>query len=169
MTAASLFDEHLRAIFKHIFCDLEYVRLVQPQNRLSASKGENMKDLELYYCPYCGKIIAVIKKTNVPTVCCGMPMQHIVPGTVDASIEKHVPVIKKIGNSVIVSIGSEEHPSTDDHYIQWIVLLTSKGLHARSIRPGERPRAIFLLNENEDVHAAMEYCNLHKLWRKDVA
>lgn len=128
-----------------------------------------MKELDLYYCPYCGKIIAVVKKTNVPTVCCGEPMQLIVPGTVDASIEKHVPVIRQMGQDVIITVGSEEHPSTEAHHIQWIVLLTSKGLHARSIRPGEKPRAVFHLNENENVHAAMEYCNLHKLWRKDVA
>ncbi|MBQ0166422.1 MAG: desulfoferrodoxin [Treponema sp.] len=128
-----------------------------------------MKELELYYCPYCGKIVAVVKKTNVPTVCCGMPMQKIEPGTVDASIEKHVPVIRQDGRKVTIMVGSEEHPSTVEHFIEWIVLLTSKGLHAKSIGPGEKPLAIFQLNENEDVQAAMEYCNLHKLWKKDVA
>ena len=54
-----------------------------------------------YKCSVCGKIIAVVKDTPVPVMCCGKKMEEIIPGTVDAAVEKHVPVITKVDDTTI--------------------------------------------------------------------
>ena len=72
-------------------------------------------DLKFYRCNHCGQIVAVVKKTGVPVVCCGEQMQEIIPGTTDAAVEKHVPVYE-VGNGLItVHIGSSAHPMIPEH------------------------------------------------------
>ena len=57
---------------------------------------------KFYRCAHCGNIIAFVNSSGVPVMCCGEKMQEIVPGTVDAAVEKHVPVCK-IERSTIFS------------------------------------------------------------------
>jgi superoxide reductase len=93
-------------------------------------------------------------------------MQELVPGTVDASLEKHIPVIEQNGQEVVVKVGSVTHPMEEVHYIEWIILETNKGVHRRNLKPGEEPVASFVLAADEEVVAAYEYCNLHGFWKK---
>ena len=95
-------------------------------------------------------------------------MKPLIPNTVDASGEKHVPVIDIIGQTVTVTVGSVEHPMLDEHYIQFIILETSCGYQLRRLNPGEAPKAEFLLAEGESALAAYEYCNLHGLWKAEL-
>lgn len=88
-------------------------------------------------------------------------------GTVDAAVEKHVPVVEIEGNLVKVSVGSVEHPMLDVHYIEMIIIETKKGLQVKYLNPGEKPYAEFVL-ENDEFVAAYEYCNLHGLWKYEV-
>lgn len=62
-------------------------------------------EMKFYRCSHCGQIIAIVKETGVPVVCCGEPMAEVIPGTTDASLEKHVPVFTVEGNKVHVSVG----------------------------------------------------------------
>ena len=94
-------------------------------------------------------------------------LNSIKVGTVDASLEKHVPVVEFEGNKVKVSIGSVEHPMIDVHYIEMILIETKKGVQVKYLNPGERPYAEFILEDDEFV-AAYEYCNLHGLWKYEV-
>ena len=55
--------------------------------------------MKFYICKHCGNIIAYVRSSGVPVVCCGEPMQEIIPGTTDGALEKHVPVIEVEGNS----------------------------------------------------------------------
>ena len=41
-------------------------------------------------CRHCGKMVAMVKESGVPTVCCGEAMSELIPGAVDAAKEKHV-------------------------------------------------------------------------------
>ena len=50
--------------------------------------------MKFYICKHCGNIIAYVRSSGVPVVCCGEPMQEIIPGTTDGALEKHVPVIE---------------------------------------------------------------------------
>ena len=122
---------------------------------------------KFYICPHCGKIIALVKETKVPTICCGAPMQEIIPGTTDASVEKHVPVYKVENNKVYVSIGSVEHPMTSEHYIEWIFLQTNNGNQRKVLSPQDKPQACFAICEGDRVEAIYAYCNLHSLWKTE--
>ena len=76
--------------------------------------------MKFYICKHCGNIIAYVHSSGVPVVCCGEPMQEIIPGTTDGALEKHVPVIEVEGNKVTVRVGAVEHPMLPEHYIEWI-------------------------------------------------
>ena len=125
-------------------------------------------DLKFYYCKNCGKIIAIVKDTKLPTICCGEAMLELVPGVTDAAAEKHVPVISVEGNVVTVSVGEVSHPMLEEHYIEWVLLQTNKGIQKKWLKPGEEPKARFILDEGEKAVAAYEYCNLHNLWKASV-
>ena len=122
-------------------------------------------EMKFYRCETCGQIIAIVKKTKVPVMCCGKPMQEIVPGTSDGAAEKHVPVVEVNGNTVTVKVGSVAHPMLEAHYIEWISLQTKFGNQRKALNPGDEPKACFMICDGDEVEAAYAYCNLHGLWK----
>ena len=116
-------------------------------------------------CKHCGKIVAVVKETGVPVICCGEEMSELIPGTTDAAAEKHVPVVTVDGRNVKVAVGSVAHPMLPEHYIEWISLHTKQGNQRKELKPGEKPEAYFALCDGDEVIAAYAYCNLHSLWK----
>ncbi len=124
--------------------------------------------MKFYKCNGCGKIAVLFRESKCPTKCCGEPMEEIIPGTVDAAREKHIPVIEKDGACVKVSVGSVAHPMLDAHYIEWIILETSQGYQKKDLKPGDAPVACFALTEGEEVVAAYESCNLHGIWKAEA-
>lgn len=122
-------------------------------------------ELKFYVCKHCGNIIIYVKNAGVPVICCGEKMVEIVPNTSDGAGEKHVPVVTKDGNTVTVKVGSVEHPMLDVHFIEWIALATNKGCYTKRLKPGQEPVAKFVLDADEEVVNAYEYCNLHGLWK----
>ncbi len=120
---------------------------------------------KFYKCEHCGNIIAMVKNTGVPVVCCGEKMKEIVPGTVDASLEKHVPVFEVKDNVVYVTVGAVIHPMEEKHFIEWISLQTNAGNQRKVLKPGTEPKAAFAICEGETVEAVYAYCNLHSLWK----
>ena len=97
--------------------------------------------------------------------CCGKNMTLLEAGTVEASHEKHSPVVTVDGDKVKVVVGSVLHPMSEEHSIEWIALQTNKGNQRKVLKPGEAPEACFCLCEGEEVQAVYEYCNLHGLWK----
>ena len=122
--------------------------------------------MKLFVCRHCGNIITFVHDSGVPVVCCGEKMQELVPNTVDAAFEKHLPVIKREGSLVTISVGAVAHPMTEKHYIQWIVLVTRQGVQRKDLSWDLAPAADFLIAENDEVVEAYAYCNLHGLWKK---
>lgn len=123
-------------------------------------------DMKFYKCKHCGQIVAMVKETGVPIICCGDPMEEIVANTVDAAIEKHVPAYDKNENPVRVNIGIEDHPMTEEHYIEWVAIQTKFGNQRKCLKPGDVPHAVFSLLEGDEIIAVYAYCNLHGLWKK---
>lgn len=121
--------------------------------------------MKFYRCDHCGNIVTFLHAAGVPVMCCGQKMTELLPGTTDASLEKHVPAVEIKGGKVYVQVGSVEHPMLPEHYIQWIALETNLGSQIRYLQPGQPPKAEFLLAEGEELVAVYEYCNLHGLWR----
>lgn len=124
--------------------------------------------MEMYVCSHCGNMITFVENKGVPVMCCGQKMEKIVPNSVDASGEKHVPVIKVDGNLVTVTVGSVEHPMLEEHHIAWVILKTTQGMQRKFLKPGEKPEVTFALTEGDSAVAAYEYCNLHGLWMAEV-
>ena len=53
-----------------------------------------------FICKHCGNLIGMIHDAGVPMMCCGQKMTKLIPGTVDASKEKHIPVATVENNTV---------------------------------------------------------------------
>ena len=122
-------------------------------------------EMKFYRCSHCGQIIAIVKETGVPVVCCGEPMVEVIPGTMDASLEKHVPVFTVEGNKVQVSVGSAAHPMLPEHYIEWVAIETRSGNQLKQLSPGDEPKVCFSICDGDEVKAVYAFCNLHSLWK----
>lgn len=123
-------------------------------------------EMKFYRCRHCGQIVAVVKSTGVPLVCCGEEMEELIPGIQDASLEKHVPAYEVVDNTVNVRVGEVEHPMVENHYIEWVAIQTKFGNQRKALKPGDKPQVSFKLSEGDSVIAVLAYCNLHGLWRK---
>lgn len=124
-------------------------------------------ETRFYICEHCGNIIGMIHSSGVPVVCCGQKMTAIEAGTVEASKEKHIPVVSVEGNTVKVCVGSVEHPMSEEHSITWVYLQTDKGGQRKCLNPGEKPVVTFAVADEKPV-AVYAYCNLHGLWKTDI-
>ena len=120
--------------------------------------------MKFYRCKHCGKIVALVKEVKVPTICCGEPMQELIPNTEDGAYEKHIPVVEQNGNVVTVKVGEVTHPMLEAHYIEWIMLQTNLGNQRKVLKPGDEPKADFALLPGEEVKRVVEHCNLHGLY-----
>ena len=120
---------------------------------------------KFYICERCGNMMAAVKESGVPVMCCGQKMTLIVPGTVDAAQEKHVPVYRVEGNQVVVNVGAVAHPMLPEHYIEWVSLQSKCGNQRKALQPGQQPEVCFALCEGDEVQAVYAYCNLHGLWK----
>ncbi len=119
--------------------------------------------MQIYKCQICGNIVEMVHSGKGELVCCGQPMELYKENSTDAAVEKHVPVIEKIGDGYKVRVGSVAHPMEEDHYIEWIELI-SGGLSSRKfLKAGDAPEAIFYI-DSEDV-TVRAYCNIHGLWK----
>lgn len=115
-------------------------------------------------CKHCGNMVNMIKDKGVNVVCCGEKMTELIPGSVDASFEKHIPQYEIKDNKIIVTVGSVIHPMLDVHYIEWISIETTNGAQIVELKPNDEPKAEFLLSSNEKLISVYAYCNLHGLW-----
>jgi superoxide reductase len=120
--------------------------------------------LQVYKCGICGNIVEVLHEGKGELVCCNRPMKLLVENTVDASREKHVPVIERTASGVRVKVGSASHPMEEKHYIEWIEVIAGGKVCRRMLKPGEAPEAEFAVDAGAEV-TAREYCNLHGLWK----
>ncbi len=115
---------------------------------------------EVYKCEICGNIVEVVHEGGGELVCCGQPMKLMKENTMEASTEKHIPIIK--GKKVIV--GSVAHPMEEKHYIEWIEATSESGEVAKVfLKPRDKPEATFSFKPI----LARTYCNLHGLWKSN--
>ena len=123
---------------------------------------------KFYICEKCGNIIEMIHSSGAPIVCCGQKMTELEAGVVEASREKHIPVVKKEAGSVTAVVGSVTHPMTEEHSITWVYLETNRGGQRKALSPGEEPTVTFNLADGEEPIAVYSFCNLHGLWKAEL-
>ena len=122
---------------------------------------------KFYICEHCGNLVEMVHNAGVPMMCCGQKMKELVPGVVEASHEKHIPVVKMEGNIVNVAVGSVEHPMSAEHSILWVSLQSDKGVQRKYLEVGKAPVAQFSLVDEKPI-AVYAYCNLHGLWKSEI-
>jgi len=125
-----------------------------------------MNAQKFFICIHCGNLIGMVLNKGIPLVCCGEKMTELVPNTVEASQEKHLPVIKADGNNILVSVGEIPHPMEEAHYISFVYLETKNGGQRKSLKAGDEPVVRFSLVDDEPA-AVYAYCNIHGLWKTE--
>ncbi|MFN2353432.1 MAG: desulfoferrodoxin [Desulfopila sp.] len=118
---------------------------------------------EIYKCDLCGNVVEVLTGAGGALACCGEDMKHLSENTVDAAKEKHVPVVTKSADGLLVNVGSVDHPMTDAHYIEWIEVIAGDTTYTTFLKPDDKPQACFPNLEGDVIVRAD--CNLHGLWK----
>ena len=126
-----------------------------------------MKNTKFYMCPECGLVVETIHDSGISPSCCGLKMDELIPNTVEASGEKHIPAVTVEGSTVTVNVGSVDHSMQDVHYIEWVQLITEQGSQRKALVPGQAPKVVFTLADEKPL-AVYAYCNLHGLWKTDL-
>ena len=126
-----------------------------------------MNDNKFFVCEHCGNLIGMINDAGVPMICCGQKMTKLEAGVIEASHEKHIPVVERDGDIIKVTIGSIEHPMLEEHHIEWVSLQTNRGGQRKCLEVGKAPTVTFALADEKPI-AAYAYCNLHGLWKKEI-
>jgi len=124
---------------------------------------------KVYKCLVCGSVVERANDINSTLVCCDKNMMEQSPKTEETKLEKHVPFIEEIEGGVLVKIGeNEDHPMLDNHYIEFIEILTKGGAIIRkNLNPGDKPETTFSFRKDQIVQVR-EFCNLHGLWIHDL-
>jgi len=122
------------------------------------------KFLEIYKCQICGNIVEIVHTGAGELICCNQAMKNNIAGTVDASKEKHIPVLSKdcSCSDICIKVGDVPHPMTEDHYIEWIEYIADGVSSTHYLKPGDNPQTCF--NTTNSSFTVREYCNLHGLW-----
>jgi len=122
------------------------------------------KENKFHICDKCGNIIRMVVDSGIPVVCCGKTMRELVPNTVEASHEKHIPEIDFARNILRVKVGNVSHPMESEHSIEWVYVVTSEGEQYKRLRLDKDPETEFALVNGDKPIKVFAYCNLHGLW-----
>ena len=115
--------------------------------------------MKIYQCEKCKKVIASKEALQIDG------WVELTAGSVDASKEKHVPMVTKKCKQVKVDIGSVAHPMTEEHFIEWVLLETEQGYQVKYLKASDAPICEFSLAGGDKAVAVYTYCNLHGLWK----
>lgn len=122
---------------------------------------------KFFKCEHCGNLIGLIDNKGVPMVCCGEKMTELVPNTIEASIEKHLPVVTVLEDRISVEVGSVLHPMEESHNIKFVYVETQQGGQRKCLKVDEEPKLEFCFSNDKPV-AVYAYCNLHGLWKTAI-
>ncbi|MCL1834832.1 MAG: desulfoferrodoxin [Oscillospiraceae bacterium] len=122
---------------------------------------------KFFYCKHCGNLVGLVSDKHVPMICCGEKLSELIPNTVEASAEKHIPEAKLAGDVLTVQVGSVAHPMEEEHNIAFIYVETEHGGQRKALPVGAAPSATFTFVDDKPI-AVFAYCNLHGLWKVDL-
>ena len=124
-----------------------------------------MKELLIKKCPKCGATVKVIvdcKCDDCGIKCCGEPMKTIKANDSDGAIEKHKPTYTVDKDKLKVSVN---HVMDQEHYIEWICLLTDDKEEYIYLNPGDDSSVEFTKVSSGKLYS---YCNKHGLWVEEI-
>lgn len=125
------------------------------------------KEYVIKKCLKCGATVKVIEdckcESGCGIQCCGEKMTVLVPNSVDAAIEKHVPTYEVKDGKIFVKVN---HVMDEDHFIEWISIVYPEGREVTTyFEPGKEAISHCKYLPGSTLYA---YCNKHGLWKKDV-
>lgn len=124
-----------------------------------------MEKLVVKKCSKCGALVKVFRDCtceNCGIKCCGEEMKALIPNSVDASIEKHVPTYEIKEEKIFITVN---HVMEEDHYIEWISMCFENKEFMTYLKPGESPVLEYKYVPGSVIYA---YCNKHGLWKQEV-
>ncbi len=119
---------------------------------------------QIYKCEICGNIVELVHEGADSLVCCGKPMTEMKEQSKGEYAEKHAPVVKENSEGVEVKIGKITHPMQEDHYIEWIEILTENGVGRKYLNPKTNSKAEAKFPVKSELKKVRMYCNKHGLW-----
>lgn len=120
-------------------------------------------ELILRKCKICGAIVKIIKDCEKEDIeCCGEKMEKVIPNSVDAAIEKHVPIYEIKDGKIEVTVN---HVMEEEHFIEWIAQVSEGKECIKYLKPGIDAKVQFKYEPGSVIYA---YCNKHWLWKKEV-
>ncbi|MCL2318825.1 MAG: desulfoferrodoxin [Treponema sp.] len=121
---------------------------------------------KFFRCAKCGNLAVLVENAGHRMICCGEPMTELMPNTVDAAREKHMPVLSRESWKLKAAVGVVRHPMTEEHHISWIAAVEETRTTLVRLPVNGIPEAEFRLDGGSVTVYA--YCNLHGLWAVDL-
>jgi superoxide reductase len=122
-----------------------------------------IKKRAVYYSEKNNAIVESLWDGDVDLQSDNESLKELVPNTVDAAQEKHVPVITREGNKVTVKVGEAAHPMEAEHYILFVEVLAGNKVYRQDFQEGDTAAEATFLIEESNVKARA-FCNLHGFW-----
>ena len=122
---------------------------------------------KFYVCEHCGNLVGMIHDSGVPMMCCGQKMTALLPNTVEASGEKHLPVVAVEDGAINVNVGAVNHPIFLEHFIEWVYVQTENGGQRKALKPDDKPNVTFCLGDDKAV-AVYVYFFFFGLWKTEI-
>ena len=122
-------------------------------------------ELMVLKCEKCGAQVITFRESNCKEceyTCCNENMIRLIPNSVDASFEKHVPTYEIKSDTIVAKVN---HVMEDEHYIEWLMHVTKDTHEIRYFEPGIDAQTEFKYVPNSKLYA---YCNKHGLWENSV-
>ena len=118
-------------------------------------------------CEHCGLVVHQFGDDNKELTCCGTKLKELMPNSMEASVEKHVPVVKVEGNKLTVQVGVVEHIQTEQHYIDWIYVKCGTRTQGVVLSAKDKPCVEFYGEWKGKVEVQAS-CNLHGIWLSTI-
>jgi len=119
---------------------------------------------DIYRCNVCGNMVEIVKESVGELICCNQPMELLEERQLDVGPEKHIPIIEKDGDKIVVKVGEVPHPMVEEHHICFVELFFGDKIYREFLDDGDEPKAIFEVCADVDKLRARGYCNVHGLW-----
>ena len=128
---------------------------------------ENLKNLNFYKCEICGNISYKVCDSGNSLSCCGRVMTPMMSESTDGDPEVHVPVCVCKGTTVCVTVGAKDHPMTEGHHIEFISIITDRGVYMKTMAHAGHPSTCFEISDGEKVLLVKAFCNLHGMFEAE--
>ena len=126
-----------------------------------------MTTANFFKCPVCGNVAYQATEGGGTMICCGQPMEELVPNSTDANPETHKPVLSIKDDVLYIRVGEKDHPMTTEHGIRWVAV-TAPGIVAfKHLDPTGEPVAQFGIADAAP-ESVVAYCNKHGLWETPI-